>query len=85
LHARRCEDLAGLPDGCKLARAAQAPVKILHYSAALPYSSCITGFSKCVMLTHCNLVVNIDQTLPFPVMKSVDWTAAFLLFLQSHG
>ena len=41
----------------------QAKVDIMEHIAVLPYSSGTTGLPKGVMLTHRNLVSNIDQIL----------------------
>lgn len=72
-------DLMGAP------LAAQVPVDLDTHVLALPYSSGTTGLPKGVMLSHRNLVVNVDQTLvPVPVYPG-EMTVAFLPFFHIYG
>ncbi|MDH3470230.1 MAG: 4-coumarate--CoA ligase family protein [Acidimicrobiia bacterium] len=53
--------------------------------AALPYSSGTTGLSKGVMLTHRNLVANIQQCLPVLNVGPEDTVIAVLPFFHIYG
>jgi len=64
---------------------AQAPVDIAEHVVALPYSSGTTGLPKGVMLTHRNLVVNIDQSLVPADVRPGEMTIAFLPFFHIYG
>ncbi|TDL90621.1 AMP-binding protein [Meridianimarinicoccus aquatilis] len=65
--------------------AAQVPVDLDTHVLALPYSSGTTGLPKGVMLSHRNLVVNVDQALvPVPVYPG-EMTVAFLPFFHIYG
>lgn len=72
-------DLMGAP------LAAQVPVDVDEHVVALPYSSGTTGLPKGVMLTHRNLVVNIDQTLVPADLEAGEMTLAFLPFFHIYG
>ncbi|MDU8945902.1 AMP-binding protein [Ovoidimarina sediminis] len=63
----------------------QIPVDLDEDVVALPYSSGTTGLPKGVMLTHRNLVMNIDQTLVAADVRSEDVTIAFLPFFHIYG
>jgi len=63
----------------------QAPVDVTEHVVALPYSSGTTGLPKGVMLTHRNLVVNIDQSLEPADVKAQEITIAFLPFFHIYG
>ncbi|MEM8554522.1 MAG: AMP-binding protein [Pseudomonadota bacterium] len=76
---RSLDDLMGDP------LAEQAPVDIERDIVALPYSSGTTGLSKGVMLTHRNLVVNVDQGLPMTNIAPGDTTIAFLPLFHIYG
>ncbi|NDW43938.1 AMP-binding protein [Ruegeria sp. PrR005] len=65
--------------------AEQAPVDLDEHIAVLPYSSGTTGLPKGVMLTHRNLVVNIDQTLAAAELVANEKTVAFLPFFHIYG
>lgn len=69
--------------GAPLAR--QVPVDVTAHTAVLPYSSGTTGLPKGVMLTHRNLVVNVDQTAVTLDAGPGDWTVAFLPFFHIYG
>ncbi len=64
---------------------AQVPVDVTDHVAVLPYSSGTTGRPKGVMLTHRNLTVNMDQNVPFAIVKPGEWTVAFLPFFHMFG
>ncbi|WP_050931477.1 AMP-binding protein [Aestuariivita boseongensis] len=72
-------DLMGAP------MAEQAPVDVATHVVALPYSSGTTGLPKGVMLTHQNLVVNIDQALIPADVVAGEMTVAFLPFFHIYG
>jgi 4-coumarate--CoA ligase len=63
---------------------AQRPVD-LDSVVVLPYSSGTTGLSKGVMLTHRNLVANIEQTLAPANMREEETTIAVLPFFHIYG
>ena len=72
-------DLMGTP------LAEQVPVDVAEHVVALPYSSGTTGLPKGVMLTHRNLVVNIDQCLVPADVTRGEMTIAFLPFFHIYG
>src|SRR4029077_15206436 len=51
----------------------------------LPYSSGTTGLAKGVMLTHRNLVSNIEQTLAAVAVREDDAFVAVLPFFHVYG
>jgi 4-coumarate--CoA ligase len=65
--------------------AAQVPVDVETHTAVLPYSSGTTGLPKGVMLTHRNLVVNVDQSAPALGVRPGDWVVGFLPFFHIYG
>ncbi|MGC1489685.1 MAG: AMP-binding protein, partial [Albidovulum sp.] len=65
--------------------AQQAPINAGEDVAALPYSSGTTGLPKGVMLTHRNLVVNVDQCQGVVQIKPGEVTPAFLPFFHIYG
>jgi acyl-CoA synthetase (AMP-forming)/AMP-acid ligase II len=76
----RCiDDLMGDP------LTAQVPVDLDAHVLALPYSSGTTGLPKGVMLSHRNMVVNVDQGLPLLDVQQGETTVAFLPFFHIYG
>lgn len=67
------------------ALAAQVPVDVVSDVAVLPYSSGTTGLPKGVMLTHRNLVANVDQCAATLGVRAGDWTVGFLPFFHIYG
>nr|WP_221234355.1 AMP-binding protein [Terrimesophilobacter mesophilus] len=53
--------------------------------AVLPYSSGTTGLPKGVMLSHRNLVANVEQSRPIIVVGEGDRVLAFLPFFHIYG
>ncbi len=76
---RRLEDLLGPP------LMAQVPVDLDRHVLALPYSSGTTGLPKGVMLSHRNMVVNVDQGLRLLDVSPDETTVAFLPFFHIYG
>jgi 4-coumarate--CoA ligase len=76
---RRVDDLLGPP------LAAQVPVDLDSHVLALPYSSGTTGLPKGVMLSHRNMVVNIDQVHALFDIQPAETTVAFLPFFHIYG
>ena len=64
---------------------AQVPVDVTEHVVVLPYSSGTTGLPKGVMLTHRNLVVNIDQSLQSTDVTPGELTVAFLPLFHIYG
>src|SRR4029079_8870278 len=62
----------------------QVPVDLDEF-VVLPYSSGTTGLAKGVMLTHRNLVSNIEQTLGTVAMQDDDAFVAVLPFFHIYG
>jgi 4-coumarate--CoA ligase len=77
--AEALAELAGEP------LAAQVPVDLTAHPVALPYSSGTTGLPKGVMLSHQNLVVNVDQTIAVAGLRDGEATVAFLPFFHIYG
>ena len=63
----------------------QVPVDLARHVLVLPYSSGTTGLPKGVMLSHRNLVVNVDQGLSAIDMQPGETTVAFLPFFHIYG
>lgn len=76
---RQLDDLLGP------ALAAQVAVDLESHVLALPYSSGTTGLPKGVMLSHRNMVVNVDQALPLLDVHPGETTVAFLPFFHIYG
>lgn len=67
------------------AQETQTPIDLDRHVAALPYSSGTTGLPKGVMLSHRNLVVNVDQFLSaIPIAKG-ERGVIFLPFFHIYG
>lgn len=64
---------------------AQAPVDLERHVVVLPYSSGTTGLPKGVMLSHRNLVVNVDQARAVIGVRPGEVTVAFLPFFHIYG
>ncbi len=76
------EDMAGWM-GVPLAT--QVPVDLDKHVFALPYSSGTTGLPKGVMLSHRNLVANVDQGLAVIKILPDETMVAFLPFFHIYG
>ncbi|MCV2867884.1 AMP-binding protein [Defluviimonas sp. WL0002] len=63
----------------------QVPVDVENDTLVLPYSSGTTGLPKGVMLTHRNLVANVDQTNHARPIAAEEWTVGFLPFFHIYG
>lgn len=63
----------------------QVPVDLDQHVVLLPYSSGTTGLPKGVMLTHRNLVANVEQTLAVGNILPGEITPAFLPFFHIYG
>jgi acyl-CoA synthetase (AMP-forming)/AMP-acid ligase II len=64
---------------------APAPVDPAEHVVALPYSSGTTGLPKGVMLTHRNLVVNLDQLASVVDIEPGEFALAFMPFFHIYG
>ncbi|MEP5757930.1 MAG: AMP-binding protein [Litoreibacter sp.] len=64
---------------------AQIPVDWDTHTVVLPYSSGTTGLPKGVMLSHRNLVSNVDAMLTVIPVEPGDVTSAFLPFFHIFG
>lgn len=64
---------------------AQVPVDLDRHVLALPYSSGTTGLPKGVMLSHRNLVVNVDQIIAAAGFRAGETAAGFLPFFHIYG
>jgi acyl-CoA synthetase (AMP-forming)/AMP-acid ligase II len=65
--------------------AAQVPVDLGDHILVLPFSSGTTGLPKGVMLTHRNLVANVDQLSAQRPIAPGEWTVGFLPFFHIYG
>ena len=63
----------------------QVVVDIDEHIVVLPYSSGTTGLPKGVMLSHRNLVVNVDQVLVSAEFRAGEVAAGFLPFFHIYG
>lgn len=64
---------------------AQVPVDLDQHTVVLPYSSGTTGLPKGVMLSHRNLVVNVDQLILAGDFQAGEVTAAVLPLFHIYG
>ena len=64
---------------------AQVPIDLDAHTVVLPYSSGTTGLPKGVMLSHRNLVVNVDQTIIAGDFQPGEVTAGFLPLFHIYG
>jgi acyl-CoA synthetase (AMP-forming)/AMP-acid ligase II len=65
--------------------AAQVPVDLDRDTVVLPYSSGTTGLPKGVMLSHRNLVANVEQSVFAFDLRPGDTALAFLPFFHIYG
>lgn len=79
IGAPEYDALFGLP------LAAQVPVDLDTHTVVLPYSSGTTGLPKGVMLSHRNLVVNVDQAIVGADFQPGEVTAGFLPLFHIYG
>lgn len=63
----------------------QVPVDHANDVVVMPYSSGTTGLPKGVMLTHRNLVANVDQCLSATEVREDEMCVAFLPFFHIYG
>lgn len=63
----------------------QMPVDLDAFTVVLPYSSGTTGLPKGVMLSHRNLVINVDQSIIAADFQPGEVTVAFLPFFHIYG
>jgi len=63
----------------------QVPVDVREHVAVLPYSSGTTGFPKGVMLTHYNLVANLEQFAAHSSFGDDEVCYAVLPFFHIYG
>ncbi len=63
----------------------QVVVDLDEHIVVLPYSSGTTGLPKGVMLSHRNLVVNVDQVLVSAEFRPGEVAAGFLPFFHIYG
>ena len=63
----------------------QVAIDLEHHTVVLPYSSGTTGMPKGVMLSHRNLVVNVEQSLVACSFRPGEVAAGFLPFFHIYG
>jgi len=94
--ARKAAELAGLDEEVLLLESdltalmgerleEQVPVSLTEHIVVLPYSSGTTGFPKGVMLTHRNLVANLEQFFGHLPLDSDEVCYAVLPFFHIYG
>lgn len=64
---------------------AQVPVDFARHVLVLPYSSGTTGLPKGVMLSHRNLVANVEQLKALRPVDPGEWVVGFLPFFHIYG
>lgn len=79
------EGYASLQDLMGHRQEEQVPVDLTRHVVVLPYSSGTTGLPKGVMLSHRNLVVNVDQGLAVIRIDPGETMVAFLPFFHIYG
>lgn len=80
-----CQHLVLMGDWLGEPMLAQVPVDLDDHIVVLPYSSGTTGLPKGVMLSHRNLVVNVDQGLAVIKILPDETLVAFLPFFHIYG
>lgn len=81
----QAEGAVGLDDLMGPPQAAQTSIDTAAHVVVLPYSSGTTGMPKGVMLSHDNLVANVDQAAPRTAVQPGETTIAFLPFFHIYG
>jgi acyl-CoA synthetase (AMP-forming)/AMP-acid ligase II len=81
----QADGFASLDDTMGARITSQVPVDLDRHILVLPYSSGTTGLPKGVMLSHRNLVVNVDQIIPLLDVRGSETSIAFLPFFHIYG
>ena len=80
-----CHELVMIDDWRGAPLTAQVAVDLDRHVVVLPYSSGTTGLPKGVMLSHRNLVVNVDQTHAVLKLVPGETLIGFLPFFHIYG